>query len=251
MRRPHIYLAVLLVLMKIVACKPTMETKRDSKSVQIETDPASSDTVVANEPDLPVYEVELCGSCEYQVTSLNDLVAVINDFPKPLQLETLVSALMKDAAIIGSTNSFSAQAPKGEDPRILVRNGGGLIFSILPGSNSLELSEETLRDFSKKAHLDFPIEDDISEKNLFFKVSSGEDGDMNTCGTSCHRPRLSADGQAFPYESNKIAVSNRYKVSVQQIADLHASCESKSKTCAMYDAIFIHGNPQFFNFISD
>ena len=176
------------------------------------------------------------------------MIEIINTFERPLKLETLVSSVMTGAKVIGSSNAFSGQPPGETHPRMIIQSAAGLILTVLPGADSLELSETTTTGYSKKAHIDFPLEVALNSEKAFEKVYDGTDGSSGTCGVTCHKARCDGSGNCEPYESNIIKVTSRYQIGASRIEALAEDCTDNGKICTMYRALMIKGSLSDFNF---
>jgi len=205
-----------------------------------ETDPPGRDVP----PQTCFAPVELGGSPQ----SIEDVVALINALPKPLDLPCLLQTLDRPLELNATSNVVSAQPAYGpNNPRIfIVKNN--LVLSVVPkgdGRPLLEMSVMRSPNTSVKAEIEFPVTDTLPPSAPYDRVVfEGGSVPGTTCGF-CHlgegRDPLIDFADAF--ESQIIELDFATMVELDYLKWAYSECDRdlEPDRCAMFDAIFGYG----------
>ena len=190
-----------------------------------------------------------CSKTETPVGDVSGLVFLINSLSKPLSLECLLSSLPGVIGLNATTSKLSVQpALSVHQPRVFLAMEDSLILSIVPGTNSLELSEILDGEKSVKGELIFPIEDEIVESLPYLNVSDSLAG-RKRCGSFCHKNAVELEtiGGVRKYASDMIAPFPGENVTLEQLKQSESSCEDE-EYCSTLRAIFSHEDVESYSF---
>ena len=181
-------------------------------------------------------------------STIEDIVAVINALPKPLQLPCLLEVLPRPLGVNAAQSILSAQPASGKrSPRIFLFLDP-LILSIVPageGQHLLEFGEQRSETHTLKAELEFPIEAPLDPAVSPYTRLRFDD-DHTTCGF-CHAAEEPARDVAHPYArtSRGIRPMPSQHVTVTQLQAEVMACDAaeEPERCAMLEALFRGGVP--------
>ena len=157
---------------------------------------------------------------------------------------------MPGAIGLNATSSkLSVQPALGDhQPRVFLAMENRLILSMVPGANTLELSEILDSEQSIKGELLFPIEEEIVESLPYLNVSDSLVG-RKRCGSFCHKNAIELEtiGGVRKYASDMIAPFPAENVSLEQLQESESSCVDE-EFCDALKAIFSHGELESYSF---
>jgi hypothetical protein len=161
--------------------------------------------------------------------SIEDVVALANELPKPLDLACFVQALARPLRLRAVYSVFSAQPAVGyRSPRFFIFSEP-LIMTVVPegiGSNLLELSElQPDPTLSLKGELVFPLEDDIGS-GLPYTTIEAEGGGGTRCA-ACHRHET----RAASVTSAAAYISAAYEARSEDSSVSLIDVESEARNC--------------------
>lgn len=176
--------------------------------------------------------------------TVEETVALINSFPKPVSLPCVLESLDRPIALTATSNSVSAQPAYGpNNPRIFIFRGD-LSLSIVTKGDGRELLEFGLRrdeQHSLKAEIHFPVTENIEPATPYERVLY-ESG--TTCGF-CHLDEIRDPVIDFTaaFQSQLIHPANNKLVDLDYLMWAYAACdpELEPDRCDMFDSIFAHG----------
>lgn len=188
--------------------------------------------------------------------NLGDLVAYLNELPKPVQLHCVVANLPRPLKIQAGVSAASAQPSAGSsNPRIIIRVGS-LILAVVPdgvAKNTLEVgaikSSSQASSLATRAEFLFPITEETIRANIGLDhIRTSGLGTSTTCGF-CHRnetPELAEAGIDGSFRSEIIRFSEnerRRVANVKQLADTCVDTKDLSDRCLLLRALMDGGTP--------
>jgi hypothetical protein len=176
--------------------------------------------------------------------TIEETVALINSFPKPVTLPCLLESLDRPIELSATANTFSAQPAYGpNNPRIFILRGD-LVLSVVTKGEGRELLEFGLQrspSRSLKAEVHFPVQEQLDPAAPYSRV---QDESGTSCGF-CHFNETRDDTIPFAaaYESEVIAPKGLDLVDLDYLQWAFEECdpEAEPDRCAMFDSIFAHG----------
>lgn len=237
MRRPigSIILPAIFILALFVgqACEPAFK-------------PLASDSLPSTTSYLPEDVKAECGPNVDRPPSsfqtIEDLVAYLNELPRPLKLHCFIAQLPRPLAIQAGISASSAQPSPGErNPRVVIQVGSLLLAIVSDGiaKNTLEIGAIKTASQATRAEFIFPITDGPTQ------VGAGIDhirfGGGTACGL-CHRGEASETAENFggSYRSDLIRFSpsdRRSPASVKVLADECVQTHDRSDRCLLLRAL--------------
>jgi hypothetical protein len=186
--------------------------------------------------------------------TIYEMLDLINGLPHPVQLPHLLESLDRPLSLNANFNTQSAQPALGKrSPRIFVILNESLRMSFVPGADpTLEFGERNASDpeFSVKAELHFPIEDQLVPEDAFARLApdaaTGRTLEQATrCGV-CHDNEKPAPDYPFlgAFASAIVRPSSFFAVDVAAIRRERDTCDSalEPERCSLLQAIFDHGD---------
>ena len=204
-------------------------------------DAAPAPPDAATEPARCVPPAGVSGSPQ----TIDEVVALINALPSPVTLPCFLESLDRPLEIEATLSRVSAQPAYGaRSPRLFLFIGDDLILSVVPegaGAPLLELAEIVEEARSRKAELELPIETPVAASAPYDRVVF-ESGTV--CG-GCHFGEQRDESVDFArvYVSNALRPYDLDLVALDRVRAEWLACrpEEEPDRCAMYQAIFGHG----------
>jgi hypothetical protein len=180
--------------------------------------------------------------------SVQDVVDLINAFPRPVSLPCFLESLDRPLQVYASSSEMAAQPAVGErSPRIFIGRGD-LILSVVPegiGRPKLEISLLVADRKSVKAEVEFPVVEMLTPASPYDAVRNGSAG--TTCGV-CHltESRYMPVTEAVAYQSDALQDPEQFKLPTAFAAQHARDCDPdvEPDRCAMLTSIFSHGEVQ-------
>lgn len=186
-------------------------------------------------------------------STIDEVVTLINNLPKPLSIACFLSHLQKPLQVYAVDNAFSAQPSQGPDnPRIFLLSHGQLLISAVPlgsGREVLEFSQITSAKASIKGEIAFPVLDQIESSAPYSRII--ESIGKTTCSV-CHQPETAAPaittGEA--YNSGLIQPDPLRRISAGHLQSVARLCETQKdpERCAILKTIFLTGGARDVDF---
>jgi hypothetical protein len=181
-------------------------------------------------------------------TNIDQVVALINQLPKPLALDCFIKALKPPLKVVSVNSPSSVQpAPDMEDPRIFIIFNK-LAMAVVPkgkGKLLLEMSLKVSSTGSVKGEILFPVPSEISTDLPYSRILEGSYG--TSCRT-CHNNESLYAGTAskHAYQSNIITPLFQTEVRADYLKSQATFCNPSvdSYRCAMLKAVFVDGQAQ-------
>ncbi|WP_218110216.1 hypothetical protein [Oligoflexus tunisiensis] len=229
-----------LLLLLLSACGS------DGGSGSSQTDPESTDTDVA--------QGNTCSPRDTPITRIADVIALINELPKPLSLDCLIASLRHPLEVQATASRISAQpAISREQPRIFLQSEG-LFLSVVPGDNLLEFGETWQETLSIKGELAFPIEEALSDNAPFVQIGPIFNQTQTRCGGPCHTPTVehSKMGGVSVFASQIVRPNPEFRVPLEELKAAWNNCTTLDEAaCQLYKAMFDAAEPVSFEFNED
>jgi hypothetical protein len=180
--------------------------------------------------------------------TIEQLVNLINQLPKPLSIDCLIKSLKRPLKVFSVDSPSSLQPSVGMDnPRIFIINGN-LVISVVPkgpGRFLLEMGQKISPTGTIKGELQFPVANDLTQDSPFTRIL--ENGNGTSCRT-CHTNEGRAIGSpsSYSYSSTLIPPSEQSRVDKIYLKSAAQFCNSSidAYRCQMLRAIFIDGQAQ-------
>lgn len=178
--------------------------------------------------------------------TIEDVVALLDGLPKPITVACLLETLDRPLRIEASSDTFSLQPAYGpNNPRIFVFSGD-LVITIVPkgeGSEVVELGVLRGPMRSVKGEIAFPVTESLAPSAPYDRILD-EGGGQTTCAF-CHLGEtrdLTVDS-AEVYVSDVLHPLPRHLVDFEDVRHQFETCdpEAEPARCAVFDAIFGHG----------
>jgi hypothetical protein len=187
--------------------------------------------------------------------TIPDALALLNGLPKPTTLPCFVESLDRPLAMYATQGVISAQPAQGRrSPRIFLFSGA-LILSVVPagpGARLLEFGHLGDDKRSLKGEVEFPIQTVLSPEAPFSHILY--DQGRTTC-SFCHADEKSAItvGSAQGYTSVALRPDRSERVGVDEVRVAQQTCDAalEPDRCALFDALFSHGEVKQHEFPSD
>jgi hypothetical protein len=178
--------------------------------------------------------------------SVDEVLALLNELPKPVTLPCLLESLPRPLAIQATRSIVSAQPAVGaRSPRMFLFFDS-LIASVVPagdGARLLELGERRGETSSLKAELEFPITAELDAADAFDRLRYN---DLNSTCDFCHAEAEPAPDYDHPYAliSRGIRPVPRERVALADVVEETEACDAEREPdrCAMLRALF-EGSP--------
>lgn len=211
-------------------------------------DPGGSDSGDAPEPaDLPWPLPRTCVAPAGlgRPSTIDAVVELVNALPKPTSLPCVLESLDRPLSVYASSSTAGAQPATGPDnPRIFVLEGD-LVMSVVPAGDAAETLELALaigERLSIKAELSFPEDEVLAAGAPYSRVSLGVG---TSCGL-CHGNEVLAgalDDGTRMWASDVLQDEGGQAVSLSFLRQNALDCDHDATPdrCAMYDALFGHG----------
>ena len=179
------------------------------------------------------------------ITTISQVVNLINVLPKPLSLDCFIRAIKRPLNVFATNSPASVQpAFDADNPRIFIIRQK-LILAVVPkgaGKYLLEMSQATTATSSIKAELQFPIQGEISNDAPFSRILEGSYG---TSCRICHSNEglATGTGNSFSYQSNILMPLSASQVSSDYMKAQAMFCNSNfdKYRCQIIRSIFIDG----------
>ena len=176
--------------------------------------------------------------------NIEEMVALINSFPKPVSLPCVLESLDRPITLTASANTFSAQPAYGpNNPRIFIERGDLTLAVVTKGEGRalLEFGHNQTETRSLKAELHFPIETEVAPDAPYTRVLD----DRGTSCAFCHFNETLDTNIDFAeaYVSEIIELLPFDVVELDYLVWSFENCdrELEPDRCAMFDSIFAHG----------
>lgn len=185
--------------------------------------------------------------------TIEQLVVLINSLPKPLDISCLIKTLKRPLYVNATSSTMSVQPANGvTNPRIFIVKGN-LIMSVVPsgeGSKILEFSELTSSLRSFKGEVNLPILKTLSMNDVFSTTMTSNQTSCSGCHFS-ERKEVISGREVFT--SAALRPSPSKDVALDKLQYEHYLCnfnKDSSSRCALYKAIFSHGEVESYQFDS-
>lgn len=193
------------------------------------------------------FEAQLAG-CTPETTpptSVDDVIAMLNRLPRPIQVRCFVASLPRPLSVVASSSVFSAQPAGGpNDPRIFILSGPLVISVVAAGAGStlIELGEAVDEKNSLKAEAKFPLDEEVTREHFYAHLARSESATM--CGF-CHRREIEHPAHPMARVSLAYRPTPYTLVPLEKLRTL-ASCdlETERERCLFYAALFEFGPVQ-------
>jgi hypothetical protein len=196
----------------------------------------------------------VCAPRETAITRITDVIALINELPKPLSLDCLIASLRHPLEIQATASRISAQpAISREQPRIFIQSEG-LFLSIVPGDNLLEFGETFQETLSIKGELAFPIKETLSDNAPYVQIGPIFNQTQTRCGGPCHTPTVehSKLGGVSVFASQIVRPNPEFRVPLEEMRAAWNNCTTLDESaCQLYKSIFDAAEPVSFEFKED
>ncbi len=176
--------------------------------------------------------------------SVEETVALINAFPKPVSIPCVLESLDRPLALSATWNNVSAQPAYGaNNPRIFIFRDDLFLSVVTKGDGRplLEMGVRRSASSSLKAELHFPIEEHVEPAAPYERIRH-ESGTV--CGF-CHLDEVVDDAIEFAeaFRSQLIPPANNKLVELDYLTWAFETCDPAldPDRCAMFDSIFAHG----------
>ena len=196
-----------------------------------------------------------CPSGTYDPENIDDLIAMINALPKPMDARCFLKSLKRPLVVNATSSTMSVQPANGEkSPRIFIFKGN-LIISMVPdgeGSSLLEFSELKNDVRSFKGEVSLPVYKTVSSTDPFTRINNGSRTTCSGCHTSEQAEFMIGSVQV--YSSKALKPSASMDVPVATLANENYLCGFRgdtSKRCGFLSALFSGGTVTQGNFPVD
>ncbi len=179
--------------------------------------------------------------------TIEDVVLLLNALPKPVSVGCLLETLDRPLRIEASSDTFSLQPAYGpNNPRIFVFSGD-LVITVVPkgqGADVVELSVLRAPMRTVKGEVAFPVTEELSPSAPYDRIAV-EGGGSTVCGV-CHlgETRDPAVDFAEVYVSELLRPLSHHLVELEDVRQQFETCdpEAEPERCAVFDALFGHGD---------
>ncbi len=187
-----------------------------------------------------------CSSGAYDPNDIDELLAMINSLPKPLDTECFLKALKRPLYVNASSSTMSVQPAAGvANPRIFIFKGN-LIIALVPqgeGSLVLEFSELKNDVRSIKGEISLPVIGTVSPSAPFSRIASAGKTTCQGCHSSEQAEFKIGDVQV--YSSKALKPSATRDVPLSSLNYQLYLCDfnsDSSKRCGIYRALLNGGD---------
>lgn len=181
-------------------------------------------------------------------STIADTVTLINALldqqeGEALTLPCFLESLQRPLRLNGTVSRVSAQPAVGaKNPRLFLQTPD-MWLSVVPegsGQPFLEIGQLTSPNRSIKAEIEFPIHAPLTEASPFERLPFGE---VTTCGL-CHAEEKPMLGIPHAVESKALRPAPNTIVRLDDIVSAYEECDSEEtpERCAIYEALFAHGD---------
>jgi hypothetical protein len=178
--------------------------------------------------------------------SVDEVIALLNDLPKPVTLPCFLESLPRPLAIQATRSITSAQPAVGARSPRLFLFFDPLIVSVVPaglGEHLFELGERRGEAHSLKAEFEFPITREVQIADAFDRLRYNE---LNSTCDFCHAEAEPAADVDHPYAliSRGLSPLPRERVPLADLVRETQACDADQEPdrCAMLRALF-EGSP--------
>jgi hypothetical protein len=196
-----------------------------------------------------------CAAVAYDPGDIDELLAMINALPKPMDTECFLKALKRPLYVNASSSTMSVQPASGvANPRIFIFKGN-LIIALVPsgeGSLVLEFSELKNDVRSIKGEIPLPVMDTVSASAPFSRIAVTGKTTCQGCHSS-EQPEFKI-GDVQVYSSKAFQPSASRDVPLSSLNYQLYLCDfnsDSSKRCGFYRALLNGGEVLPKSFPSD
>ena len=202
-----------------------------------------------------LFVVTNCPDQEFDPKSINDLMTMISQLPKPLELECFLKNLKRPLSINATSSKMSVQpAVSAQDPRIFIFKGNLVMSFVTAGEGSLilEFSEWKSDVRSIKGEIEIPVVSNFKPVDAFTRTIT----DNRTTCSGCHTGEQTESiyNGIQMYSSRTLKPTTSTKVTLPELQAQYYLCQSQSskgRRCAIYSALFSKGQVSDIDFPAD
>jgi hypothetical protein len=192
----------------------------------------------------PEPAAEGCKAFAATPRSVDEVVELVNELPKPASVACFLEALSGPLALQAANSPFSAQPAAGaRSPRLFLFYDP-LVLSVVPGGSGahlLELGERRSDNTSLKAELAFPIESEISRTAPYDRLRFNDTTTTSACGF-CHASehRVEEIDHPFAVISQAMRPLPSQRVTLESLRAEAIRCDpaAEAERCDILRALF-------------